>query len=232
MPPSRRSRPRTSAPATDSDVAGSAPGPSGGNSSGAVDTFSPTPTTTMPSAASARIPASLPTADDGVPGTVTASTSFGHLSVAWTPLTSRIVVTTATPVSSGSQPHRAGGTGSGRSSRENMSAACGGETQARPRRPRPAVCSSAASTSPSGAPSCARSSRSALVDPVWAADSSVCQNPPLTTDATSSACRPVWAVWSCIRISAPISTNYCSCARAVNFLGCGKERRREVDDRD
>jgi hypothetical protein len=239
------SLPSSVAPVANSDVAGSAPGPGGGNSSGRVDTLMPVPITTASPAASARMPASLPpdvgvpsagppTAGVKMPGTGTASTSLGHLSVASTPVTSRIAVTTATPVSSGSQPHRAGGTRTGRSSRENMRAACGGETQARPIRPRPAVCSSAASTSPSAAPSCARTSRSALVDPVLATDSTVCQNPPLATAATSSALRPARAsaAWSCIRSSVPISTKYRSCARAVNFLGFSKEISGGVVDRD
>ena len=51
---------------------------------------------------------------------------------------------------------------------ENVRAACGGATQVRPSRPRPAVCSSATSTRPSAAPVllAALASRSALVEPV------------------------------------------------------------------
>ena len=99
--------------------------------------------TTASPDASARIPPSL---------AGPARTSFGHLSCASTEATERTAAVTATPASSGSQPRRAGGTPCGRSRSENVRAARGGDTQARPSRPRPALCSSAASTAPSGAP--------------------------------------------------------------------------------
>src|SRR5215472_2486991 len=186
------SRSRLAAPSRRSEVAASPPGPGGGSSAGPVDTLTPTPTTTASPAASARIPPSflggttllsLPpaTADPDPPARVfpgPASTSFGHFSCASTPDTSRTASATATPASSGSQPRRARGTASGRSSTEKVRAARGGDTQVRPSRPRPAVCCSAASTAPSGSPSAARASRSALVDPVTAVTSTVRHSPP------------------------------------------------------
>ena len=94
------------------------------------------------------------------------STSLGHFRVAATPAWARNAAATAIPVSSGSQARAAGATVTGRSSTENTSAARGGLDQDRPRRPRPAVCVSAASTRPSAAPAWAAASRSALVEPV------------------------------------------------------------------
>ncbi len=143
----------TAAPSPASDTGGRAPAAAGG----AAMRFIPIPITTAPACCSARMPASLPPP---------ASTSFGHFSRASTPAAARTAAAAATPASSGSQPLRAGGTGSGRSSTEQASAAPGTVTQPRASRPRPAVCASAASTVPSGAPPAAAASRSALVDPV------------------------------------------------------------------
>ena len=84
-----------------SDVAASAPGPGGGSSPGSADTLRPTPMTIASPVASARIPPSF---------AGPASTSFGHFSRAWTPVMAVTAEATATPVSSGSQPRRAGGT--------------------------------------------------------------------------------------------------------------------------
>ncbi len=182
-----RPRPRCAA-----DVAASAPGPAGGSSPGSVDTLRPTPTTTASPAASARIPASFRAGR--------ASTSFGHFSRVGTPVTAVTAEATATPASSESQPRRASGTAAGRTSRENVSAARGGDTQVRPIRPRPAVCSSAASTTPSGAPASARASRSALVEPVRSSTSTACHRPPGRSTArrrlaASSGLRPDEVGW-------------------------------------
>ena len=77
------------------------------------------------------------------------------------------------------EPAAAGGRhGRRRSSREKVSAARGGEIQVRPIRPRPARCSSAASTTPSGSPPRARASRSALVEPVRSTTSMSRHRPP------------------------------------------------------
>src|SRR5580693_1325924 len=161
-----------------SEVAGSAPGPGGGSSDGSVDTLTPIPITTASPLASARMPASLagPT-----------STSFGHFSWASTAATARTPAATATPASSGSQPSRARGMVAGRSSTEKVRAARGGEVQVRPSRPRPARCSSAASTAPSGSPASARTSRSALVEPVTSVTCTVRHRPPGRTTALCSA---------------------------------------------
>ena len=117
----------------------------------------PMPTTTAPAACSARIPASLPPQ---------ASTSFGHLRLASSPVSWRSAHAAATPASSGSQPRAAAGTSSGRSSKENVSAAPGLVCQALPCLPLPAVCDSAASTRPSAAPAAASRRTSVLVDGV------------------------------------------------------------------
>jgi len=161
-------------PAIRSDVEVSAPGPGGGSSPGSADTLRPMPTTTASPVASARIPPSF---------AGPASTSFGHFSRVWTPVTAVTAEATATPASNGSQPRRAGRTADGRTSRENVSAARGGATQVRPIRPRPALCCSAASTAPSGAPARARASRSALVEPVRSATSTARHRPPGRTTA-------------------------------------------------
>ena len=176
-----------------SDVAASAPGPGGGSSPGSVDTLRPTPTTIASPAASARIPPSF-----AAPAPAPASTSFGHFSRVATPVSAVTAEATATPASSGSQPRRVGGTAAGRTSRENVSAARGGDTQVRPIRPRPAFCSSATSTTPSGAPARARASRSALVEPVRSSTSTACHRPPGRSTArrrpaTSRGFRPAAA---------------------------------------
>jgi len=165
MPSSRYSR-DTDAPSACSDVAARPPAEAG-NWLGAVATLRPVPITTAdPSGVcSARIPASLrpPT-----------STSLGHLSIASTHPVDRTADATATPVSSVSQPRRAAGTTAGRSRTEKVSDAPGSLDQDRPSLPRPAVCSSATSTCPSGLPgsATARASRSALVEPVLGTTSS------------------------------------------------------------
>src|SRR5580704_7501556 len=165
---SNRSRSRSAEPERRSEVAGRAPGPGGGRSAGPVDTLTPMPTTTASPAASARMPASL---------AGPARTSLGHLTSASTPATARTAAATATPASSGSQPRTARGT-AGRSSTEKVRAARGGDTQARPSRPRPALCCSAARTAPSGSPDAARASRSALVEPVTGTTSTDRHRPP------------------------------------------------------
>src|SRR5579859_2950698 len=209
IPASNRVRSRTGEPSRRSEVAGSAPGPGGGRPSGPVDTLRPTPTTTAPLVASAKMPANLPggttvptwppaaallawppvAAGPSPPAGLAgpASTSFGHLSPASTAVRSRTAAATATPASSGSQPSRARGTWSGRSSTEKVSAARGGEVQVRPSRPRPASCCSAARTVPSGAPAAARASRSALVEPVTGTTSTDRHRPPGRTTAAASA---------------------------------------------
>jgi hypothetical protein len=183
-------------------------GSGGGSSLTSVDTFRPMPTTTASPTASARIPPSL---------AGPASTSFGHFSRASTLAAARTAEATDTPASSGSQPRRAGGTVSGRTSRENVRAARGGDTQLRPIRPRPAVCSSAASTTPSGAPAAARASRSALVEPVEASTSTARHRPSGLTTArrrpsASRAARPG------VSFSARIITHYCSGSRRWEIL--------------
>ena len=187
------------APAARSEVAGSAPGRGLGNSAGSVETLRPMPTTTALPAASARMPASLASA---------ARRSFGHFNLVSTPVALVTAAATATPVSSGSQPRRAGGT-AGFSSTEKVSAARGGEVQVRPIRPRPARCSSAASTAPSGSPARARASRSALVEPVLSTTSISRHRPPGRTRARRSAAGSRGAragVW----FSARMATHYCS----------------------
>src|SRR5215472_2471503 len=144
------------APASQSDVAWSE-----GSSSRLALTLRPTPMTIASPDCSARIPASLRGAS-----APPASTSLGHFRLARTPAWASMAVTTATPVSSGSQPRAAGGTPPGRSSTENVSAAPGWLCQLRSSRPRPAVCSSATSTDPAAAPALAAAIRSAFVDPV------------------------------------------------------------------
>src|SRR5580704_1236722 len=178
IPASNRARSRFGDPSRRSEVAGRAPGPGGGSSAGPVDTLRPMPITTASPAASARMPASLaePT-----------RTSFGHLSCASTAATSRTAAATATPASSGSQPRRARGTGAGRSSTEKVKAARGGAVQARPSRPRPALCCSATRTAPSGWPAAARASRSALVEPVTGTTWTERHRPPGRTTAACAA---------------------------------------------
>ena len=116
-----------------------------GSSASDWSTLTPQPATTAPPSAvgttSQRTPASLrsPT-----------RTSLGHLTVAVTP-TARTASTMASAVSSGIQPQRAGST-SGRTSTLTMTDEYCGADHPRSRRPRPAVCSSATSTDPCGAP--------------------------------------------------------------------------------
>ncbi len=126
---------------------------------GRAVTLSPMPTTAASgSTRCTRIPASFwsPT-----------RTSFGHFRTASTPATSRTAVATAPPVRSGSQPQRSVAIDAGRSSTENVSPDRAGEVHARSRRPRPAVCASATSTSPGRAPARASAATSSLVDPVF-----------------------------------------------------------------
>jgi hypothetical protein len=199
MASSSGSRSRAVAPAARSEVAGSAPGPGPGSSAGPADTLRPTPTTTASPADSARMPHSLASP---------ARTSFGHFRSAGTPVTAVTASATARPASSGSQPRRTGG-GVGLSSMEKVSAARGGATQVRPIRPRPAVCSSAARTTPSGSPARARVSRSALVEPVRPTTSTARHRESGRTarrcsDAASRGARA--GVW----FSARMTTHYCS----------------------
>jgi len=163
------------------------------------------PTTIASSAASARMPTSLPV----LVWPVLARTSFGHFSRVGTPVTSVIASTTATPVSRGSQPRRAGGTSAGRTSRENVRAARGGVVHVRPIRPRPARWCSVASTMPSGSPRSARASRSALVDPVLSTTSTSRHRPPGRTAAWRSAAGASGARAG-VSFSVRIVTNYCS----------------------
>jgi hypothetical protein len=200
---------RLAAPRARRDVAGSAVS---GSSDGAADTFRPTPTITASPTASARIPPSLASPT---------RTSFGHFSRASTAATVRTAPATAAPASSGSQPRRAGGTGAGRNSSENVRAARGGDCQERPIRPRPADCSSAARTTPSGAPSLARASRSALVEPVEGVTSRARHRPPGRSTARRSAAASRagtsagagLGVW----VSARMVSHYCSCAIGREF---------------
>src|SRR6478609_1722248 len=133
-----------------------------GSSSRVWSTLMPMPTTaTGPSGVSTlstRIPQTLR------PGPEPASTrtSLGHFS-AMSGSRSARAAWTAYPVRSGSHGHDAAGT-SGRSSTENVSDERGGVSQARSRRPRPAVWCSVTSTSPGSSPARARSATAALVD--------------------------------------------------------------------
>ena len=104
--------------------------PVSGSSSAVVETLSPVPTTTAAPLDSRR--GSRPAC-----GRRAASRSLGHFSEGRTPVTSATDSASATPVSSGSQPLRAAGT-SGRSRKETVSPARGGEVQTRSSRPRPA----------------------------------------------------------------------------------------------
>ena len=109
-------------------------------------TLTPAPRTTLPSAASARIPATF------LPRT---STSFGGLTFAESPVCREIAAHTASAARTVSSGSRSGST-AGVSTIEKRRPASFGASHTRPSRPRPAVCSSAATTAPSGAPSSMR----------------------------------------------------------------------------
>jgi hypothetical protein len=116
------------------------------------------------------------------------SRSFGHFSRASTSASRVTARCTESPASSGSQPQlRAGTAGPGRSSTENVSPARGGDVHCRSSRPRPAVCASATSTSPSGVPAPASATRSAFVEPVAGTTRISRHSPPGRTSAAVSA---------------------------------------------
>ena len=102
-------------------------------------TFSPIPSTTTPSFASARIPATLRRAR---------RTSFGHLICAESPVASSTASATATAATRESSCARR--SAGGRSSTETMTEVPGASTQLRPSRPRPAVWWSVVAIAPSG----------------------------------------------------------------------------------
>ncbi|SKT05134.1 Uncharacterised protein [Mycobacteroides abscessus subsp. abscessus] len=103
-----------------------------GSSCWAKVALSPSPSTMAwcGVATSARIPHNLR------PST---STSLGHLSPAWIPLTSATASTIATPAKSGTSPHRSGGTSPTPIPTDMDSCVWAGAPQERPWRPRPAV---------------------------------------------------------------------------------------------
>ena len=94
--------------------------------------------------------------------------------------------TTATPVSSGSQPHASLGTAPTPTPTDSAICDRGGADQVRPCLPRPAVWDSAISTAPSmSSPAAARASRSALVEPV-SVTTSMRRHGPLASDERMS----------------------------------------------
>ena len=100
---------------------------------------------------------------------------------------------------SGSHPDAA----CGRSSTEKVSPARDGEVQVRPSRPRPACCSSATSTVPSGAPSAAAATRSELV---------------LAVDATTRTVKP-----SSARFRANRAADRGGRSRSVQLIGAAPD---------
>ncbi len=135
-------------------------------------TLSPMPTTTWPTrspslAISVRMPAIfLGGSGWGVPRgpqRVTSCTSLGHFSCGFTP-NGAIAAATAAPASRVSGGTSTGGR-CGRSSTENVRFAPGVACQLRPSRPRPPVCSSVITTSPSAAPARPRAAATSLVEP-------------------------------------------------------------------
>ena len=132
------------APSSASDVAGVSA--SAGNCASVCETFTPMPSTTRPSTASARIPATLrpPT-----------STSFGCLTVVRRPVSDVDRLRDCRAGDERELGSRAGGTG-GSSTIEKSRLVPAGACHVRPSRPRPSVCSPVAATAPSGAPSSSR----------------------------------------------------------------------------
>src|SRR5690606_18977763 len=122
-------------------------------------TFNPMPTTAK------GIPPLLPTSSS-IPAAFrpSTSTSLGHLTPTEAPETKGTTAwTTATDAQATRRGH-CSGSRSGRTMREHQMPWPAGDDHARPRRPRPAVCASATTTVPSGAPARASSRARSLVD--------------------------------------------------------------------
>ena len=141
-------------------VAGKSTSCGGGTDPGAM--LMPIPRITAPRApscqkVSARMPQVLRRAS---------STSLGHLICGARPSVFSSAMHTASPPSGESSARWGSSTGEGRNTILKARADPGRVTQRRCSRPRPLVCSSAATTAPSGAPASAQAWASSMVEPM------------------------------------------------------------------
>src|SRR5438874_7822652 len=127
--------------------------------------------------------------------------SLGHLQRTSRAVTARHASAMAAPAASASTGTSAAST-DGRRRTDIASDVSGGATHDRPRRPRPDVCSPAATTVHSGAPAAARPTRSVFVDPVLRTNRVGTSMPASRTAASSEAASSTGPTRSDVRAGA------------------------------